>query len=69
VCLCWARVSLLFLHSRSAGTRYAWGSAAIIGSFVVASVAWIIFVGWEMWVERRQKEVVRARNRFFRCGC
>ena len=46
---------LVVFALESAGTRYAWGNAAIVGSLVVASVAWGMFVGWEVWVERKQK--------------
>jgi MFS family permease len=44
---------LVVFALEEAGTRYAWGSAAIVGSLVVAVVAWFAFAGWEVWVEKR----------------
>jgi hypothetical protein len=46
---------LVVFALEEAGTRYSWGSAAIVGSLVVAAVAWGGFVGWEVWIEWKQK--------------
>jgi hypothetical protein len=55
-CLLMLGASILVVFAlESAGTRYAWGSAAIVGSLVVGALAWGGFVGWEVWVERKQK--------------
>jgi hypothetical protein len=46
---------LIVFALEEAGTRYPWGSAAIIGSLAVAFVSWGLFVGWELLIERRNK--------------
>jgi hypothetical protein len=44
---------LIVFALEEAGTRYPWGSAAIVGSLVIAFVAWSFFVAWELFIERR----------------
>jgi MFS family permease len=47
---------LLFFAFQEAGTRtYRWDSAAIIATLVLAFSALLLFVGWEYWLERREK--------------
>ena len=46
---------LIVFALEEAGTRYDWGNAAIIGSIVIAAMAWGMFVGWELFIERRNK--------------
>lgn len=38
---------LLVFALEQAGVEYPWNSAAIIASFVLSSVGWVIFVSWE----------------------
>jgi MFS family permease len=55
-CLLMLGSSILVVFAlEEAGSRYAWSSPAIVASLVVAGIAWIAFVGWEMWIEQKQK--------------
>jgi len=55
-CLLMLGASILIVFAlEEAGGRYAWSSAAIVASLIVAGIGWIAFVGWEMWIERKQK--------------
>ncbi|KAE9362971.1 putative MFS multidrug transporter [Stipitochalara longipes BDJ] len=55
-CLLMLCASILVVFAlEEAGSRYAWSSVAIVGSLVIAGVAWIAFVSWEMWIEQKQQ--------------
>jgi hypothetical protein len=44
---------LLVFALESGGTTYAWGSGAIVATLVLSGLLWIVFVGWEIHLERR----------------
>ncbi|KAK3905124.1 drug resistance transporter EmrB/QacA subfamily [Staphylotrichum tortipilum] len=43
---------LLVFALESGGTRYAWASAAVIAPLCLSGVLWVVFVVWEMRLER-----------------
>lgn len=49
--------SILLVYAlEEAGTRFSWGSAAIISPLVVGICSWLFFVQYELVIEKRQKE-------------
>lgn len=46
---------LLVFSLEEAGTRYAWSSAAILCTLVVAVICWVAFVGWEMHLQKKRR--------------
>jgi hypothetical protein len=43
---------LLVFALESGGSRYPWNSAAIISTLVLSGLAWIVFIAWEIRLER-----------------
>lgn len=44
---------LLVFALESGGTRYAWDSGPIISTLVVSGLLWIVFIAWEIYLERK----------------
>ena len=43
---------LLVFALESGGTRYPWKSRTTISTLVLSGILWIVFIAWEMYLER-----------------
>ena len=43
---------LLVFALEEAGERYAWSSAVIISTIILAGICWVSFIGWEYFVDK-----------------
>lgn len=45
---------LVFAVQQAGSQTFSWGSPEIVSSLVISALSWIVFIGWEVYLETKQ---------------